>query len=107
MMWFIIGVIGIIVLVFWINSYQNKYQSFQGNVFNIIVMGLIIFVIISSGYVYLNGDFTIKSFNDFSIFARTYFSWLASFFTNAKGVAGYVINQNWVGNITNVTKSKA
>ncbi len=100
-MWgLIILLLAIVLVILWINKYQNKYQSFQGNLFNFIVVSTLLFLVVSIGYVYLSGDFELKSFEDFLFFGKSYLSWLGNFFGNTKNIVGYTVKQDWGGNLT-------
>lgn len=96
----IILIFAIIVVIFFINGYQNKYQSFQGMVFNMLVVILLIFLLVSVFFVYQNSDVDLTSFQGFVDFGKVYFSWLGNSFKNMGNAVGYVINQDWRGNVT-------
>ena len=90
----------IVAVIFLVNSYQNKYQSFQGVVFNVIVVIFLLFLVFSSIYVYKNYDTNLTSFEGVVNFAKIYFVWVGHFFSNAGNSVGYVVKQDWGGNIT-------
>ena len=95
MLWLII--IGVIVIlgILFINGSQNKYQSFQGTVFNFLIVGLLIFLVVSVGYVYSKNEIEIDSFNDATAFFKIYYAWIANIFSNFGKVTGYAIQQDW------------
>lgn len=100
----VILVFAIIAIIFFVNSYQNKYQSFQGVVFNFIIVILLLFLLISVFFVYKNSDVNLTSFQGVVDFGKIYFSWILHFFQNSGGILGYAINQDWKGNVTEVSK---
>ena len=100
MITFILLILGVILIVFFVNSYQNKYQSFQGVVFNTIVVILLLFFLISITYVYRSNDVELTSFKGITNFSKVYFSWLGSIFRTTGNVVGYTVEQDWGGNYT-------
>jgi len=96
----VIGILVVVVLIFLFNGYQNKWQSFHGSLFNIIVIGLLLFLFFSALYVYDNKNVEIKNVQDFVGFGKIYLNWFANFFGNVKGIAGYAVKQDWEGNST-------
>ncbi len=100
MLTIVILIFVLVAVVYLFNSYQNKYQSFQGVIFNVLVIGVLIFFLFSVSYVYINTDPSLGSFGGFVEFVKVYLSWVAGFFGNVGHVSGYVINQNWGGNVT-------
>lgn len=102
MMWFVIVTLIVIAAILIFNMYQNKYQSAQGTIFNVVVTCFVLFLALSMGYVYFKGDVSVRSFNEVVVFGKLYFSWLGHFFGNIKGITGYVIKMDWAGNVTRV-----
>lgn len=100
MLGFIAIVLIIVVLVLLINGYQNKFQSFHGKLFNFVVVITLLFLVLSAGYVYMKADIDINEVGDIVKLVKLYFSWLSSFFDNTRTVTGYVINQDWGGNLS-------
>jgi hypothetical protein len=100
MIWLIVTVFIALAAVFFFNSYQNKYQSFQGVVFNFIIVGVLLFLIFSVAFVYTTSEVSLKSLQGVLDFGKLYFSWLGQFFVQSKNAVGYVINQNWGVNST-------
>ena len=88
-------ILAVIIIIFLVNSYQNKYQSFQGVVFNILVIVFLFFFLASTIYVYLSSDISIASFGNVIEFGKVYFAWIIGFFKTIGNIAGYVIKQNW------------
>ena len=97
---FILLILGVIVIIFFVNSYQNKYQSFQGVVFNTIIIILLLFLLISVTFVYKKSDTNLTSFKGIMSFFKVYFSWLGSLFKTTGNVVGYTVEQDWGGNAT-------
>ncbi len=104
MLWAIIWIIGVVLVFYLINKYQNRYQSFQGGLFNLIVIGLLLFFVFTAAYVYLTTKSNFGSFGEVVSFAKIYFSWLGNFMTGTKNVVGYVVEQDWGVNSTNLTR---
>lgn len=100
MIWLIFVLLGVLAIVFFVNKYQNSYQSMQGNVFNLVVVFLLVFLVLSLGYVYLKTDFNLTSFNGFLGFFKAYFAWILGLADNFNNVAGYAVKQNWSLNST-------
>ena len=100
----VIAIFLVVFLIYFFNSYQNKYQSFQGMVFNILIVSLIVFLLVSIGYVYTQSNPQIGSFDDALGFARVYFVWVGGFFGQVGHSVGYVVKQDWGANITEVPK---
>ena len=90
----------IIAVIYLFNSYQNKYQNFQGVLFNFVIIMLLVFLLFTVSYVYSNTNPDLSNFSGVVNFIKVYFSWLGSFFGNTKNIAGYATKQNWVGNLT-------
>jgi len=100
----ILVLFGVVVVVFLINSYQNKYQSFQGVIFNVIIIALLLFLLVTFSYVYRTSKPDLTSFNGVVGFFKIYLSWVGGFFQNTGNIAGYVIKQNWTPNSTIAVK---
>lgn len=96
----IFWVIVILVVFYFFNKYQNKYQSFQGNVFNLIIIGFLLFFAGTGIYVYLKVRPDLGSFNGSLAFFKLYFSWLGQFFTGTRDVVGYAVSHDWGVNST-------
>lgn len=94
----VILVFALIAVIFLVNKYQNRYQSFQGMVFNTIIVILLIFFLFTTAYVYRNTDANLTSFEGIISFVKVYFSWIGSFIKNIGHIAGNVISQDWGGN---------
>lgn len=103
-MWvFLLGLALVLIVVFLFNSYQNKYQSFQGNLFNFAVVFLLVFLILTIGSAYISSNFDLFSFKGLVGFFKFYLVWLGNFFSKGVSVAGYFIKQEWSLNVTNIT----
>jgi len=96
----VIGIFVIVAIIYFFNSYQNKYQSFQGVLFNTILITLILFLLFGVGYVYKKTSPNFTDFEGFIGFFKSYVVWLKSFFGNLGNVAGYTVKQNWALNST-------
>ena len=96
----IIFVIVVIAVIMFFNSYQNKYQSMQGKIFNFLVIGLLAFVLISGLYVYATFGTKISNFESFVSFTKFYFNWVQGVFSNGRNVVGYAVQQDWAVNNT-------
>lgn len=95
MLGLVIGVFIVLALIFLINGYQNKYQSFQGTVFNFIIVVMLLFLVLSVGYVYLGFEGDISTFAGFLSFFKLYFAWVADLVKNLGNITGYVVQQDW------------
>jgi len=97
MIGWIILILATVAIIFLVNSYQNKYQSFQGGIFNVLVIALLFFVLISTAYVYKTKDISLNSFSGFVDFSKIYFAWIFGLFKTVGHVIGYAIQQSWSG----------
>lgn len=104
MIWIIFWIIVVVVVFYLINKYQNRYQSFQGNIFNFVVIGLLLFFVFTASYVYINSASDLTSFKGVSDFLKLYFTWLGGFLNGTKDVVGYAVKQDWGLNSTNLTR---
>lgn len=93
----IILILVIILAIFLFNSYQNKYQSFQGGIFNVLVIGLLFFFLLSAVYVYKTKDVSLNNFSGILGFSKVYLSWISGFFKSVGHIIGYAIKQSWGG----------
>jgi len=92
-----------VLLVFFVNKYQNRYQSFQGSLFNGIVIALLVFILASGIYLYLNTDYDLTTYQGILSILKTYSIWLGSIFDNFRGIVGYAVKQDWSVEIANLS----
>ena len=96
--WVVLGLFVLVACIYFVNSYQNKYQSFQGNVFNTLAVAFIVFVLGSVGYVYASSKTNVSNLEGIIQFFKLYYNWFILFIKNTGRVAGYVVKQNWTIN---------
>lgn len=96
--WVIIVAILIAVVVFF------KMGNARQSVTNFLTVGLLLFFLLTFGYVTTVTDADFTSFDGIVEGLRFYFSWLANLGRNAWSITGNAINMDWGTNITNFTK---
>ena len=106
LLWLAIGVACLLWFVFFINKYQNDWQNYQGKLFNFIIIGFFVFVVLSVGFVYFKSGAKVNSFGDILSFVKVYFYWLGNAFGEIFKISGYAVKQNWGLNHT-LTNSTA
>ncbi len=100
----IIIILVVLAVLFFFNSYQNKYQSLQGNLYNFIVVGALLFFVGTGIFVYSRAGIEVNSVRDLFSFFKVYLSWLGSFFSGTKSIVGNVVKSEWTSNLTNFTR---
>lgn len=100
MIWVILVIFAVVAIVYFINSYQNKYQSFQGVVFNSIIVSTLVFFVFTVSFVYIKNKPDLTNFREIIGFFKLYFFWVVNLLNNTGDIAGYVIKQNWIPNST-------
>ena len=90
MMWiiYIILIAALFLLIF-------KYQNFHGNISNFIVLVVMLFVVLSLGYVYVTKSPNLSNLDGVVAFLKTYITWLGAVFGNTGKIVGYAVNQDW------------
>ena len=95
MNWLLITIAVLAVLVILIKSKEIRSHLFYR------ALGVVILFFLASGiYVWLKSGISPLSYQGFIGLSKTYFSWLAGLFDNAKGITGYAVNQDWGINST-------
>lgn len=80
------------------------FSLLKRNIFVILIVVIILFVSFSLYKVSVNNNLGFKNFNDFLMAGKIYFLWVKSVIGNFGKVTGYVVQQDWVLNSTNITK---
>ena len=78
----------------------TKLSHLRSHLFYKTIGVIIIFFIASISYVWLKSGISPLSYEGFIGLSKTYFSWFASIFDNAKGITGYAAKQDWGINST-------
>lgn len=104
--WWIIGVVAFILFVTLYKSqdFMAIFSLLKRNIFVFIAIALILFVSFSLYKVSINHDVSFKSFDGIVNAGKVYLVWLKSVFTNFGKVTGYVVQQDWMLNSSNITK---
>ena len=89
MWWLIVLIVGVLFFLI------LKYQNFHGHTTNFIVLGIILFFVLSVGYVYLTNSPDLSNLDGIVSFLKTYVIWVGAAFGNTEKVVGYAVNQNW------------
>jgi len=71
-----------------------------GKTWTFLIWILVLFFIISFGYILTLPDVDVTNFDGLSDAIKIYFFWLGSFFDNAGTIAGQVVGTDWGGNFT-------
>ncbi len=95
----IIALFVIVVLV-----YLYRSQAIHGPVINFLLAALLLFVVVSVGYVYIKSNVEISSLDGIVALTKIYLHWLGGLFKNTGNIAGYVVKQDWGLNSTNITR---
>src|SRR3989344_9391391 len=95
----IIAVFVIVVLV-----YLYRSQAIHGPVINFLIAALLLFIIITVGYVYIKSDVEISNLDGIVALTKVYLHWLGGLLKNTGNIAGYVVRQDWGLNSTNMTR---
>jgi len=87
--WYLIVILVILVFVI------LKYKEIRHKLGFIFVLLIVLFLVVSSSYVYSHNKTDLKTFDGLVSAGKAYFSWFGSLFTNVKDISGYVIKQDW------------
>ncbi len=87
--WILIALVVFVVFVFF------KFKEFRHQLSLFLVIGLILFFLISFGNQYASNHFDLKTFDGVIQAGRVYFSWLGSFTGKVVKVSSYVVQQDW------------
>lgn len=100
MPWLIIlVVIGVLYFVF-------KSQDKAGFYIRHLVVGTILFFLITMVFVAAKSGISLDSLDSMGILGRAYFSWLGHFMGNVGQITGNVVKMDWGGEVlTNITNS--
>src|SRR3989338_4092361 len=96
--WVVLGILLLIVIIF-----IFKYQNYQASFANFTIGAIIIFLIVSVGYVYIVSNVDLTSFDGIVDFGRAYSLWLGGIFKNIGRTIGYAVNKAWGVNATNLS----
>lgn len=94
----------IVVFVIVVLVYLYRSQAIHGPVINFLIAALLLFVVLSLGYVYLNSDVDISNLDGWVELSKSYFHWLGALLKNTGNIAGYAVKQEWGINSTNITR---
>ncbi len=96
--WVIIAFIIISVLL--IIKIANEKQAIAIK----LLLVLFVFFLVTAAYVYVKYDVDLSDFDGITKATRIYFSWLGQIWGNVKGVSGYIVDQQWALNSTNMSR---
>lgn len=98
MNWILIALVVLLVV------FLFKFKEVRHRFGLIVVIILLIFFVVSFSKIYSANDIDIGTFDGIVSAGKIYMSWLGNFAKNMGRVGGYVINQDWGLNSTNMTK---
>ena len=98
--WILIGVILIILLVFF------KFKEIRHKFGLVFIAIMLIFFIFSFTQIYKTNGADLKTFDGVMKVVKVYFSWLGNLFKTTGEVTTYAIHQDWGLNSSNLTIPK-
>lgn len=90
-------VIALLIITIWI---LIELKRFRHKIFAVFLIGLILFLYLSSIFVFRGQDLDFKSVSGVITSTKIYFSWLGSVFGNLKSITTNAIKMNWKANET-------
>jgi len=90
-------VIALLIIAIWI---LVELKRFRHKIFAVFLIGLILFLYLSSIFVFREQNIDFKSFSGVMTATKIYFSWVGSVFVNLKSITTNAIKMNWKGNET-------
>jgi len=102
-------VIGIAAIAFFLALFKSRdlmvfLNVVKKNFFYIMFFALAFFVAFSLYQVTKNHGLNFGSFEGIVSAGKLYFLWLKSIVVNMGKITGYAVNQDWVLNVTNISK---
>jgi len=94
------GFILMVIILIAVIIYLYQAQNWHGPIVNFIIIVAILLTLTSIFVVYSRNPVDFSSPQGFIEFTKAYFQWWGSLVKNTKGIAGYVINQDWGVNTT-------
>ncbi len=90
-------IIAALIIAIWIIV---EIKRMRHKIFAIFLIALVLFLYISSTFVFKGHDIDFKTFSGISTATNLYFSWLGSIFGNIKSITTSAIKMDWKGNAT-------
>ena len=92
-----IFVIAALIIAIWI---VIELKRMRHKVFAVFLVALILFLYISSTFVFKEQELDFKTVSGITTATKLYFSWLGSIFVNVKSITTSAIKMDWQGNTT-------
>lgn len=92
-----IFIIAALIIVIWI---VIEVKRMKHKIFAIFLIALILFLYISSTFVFKGHDINFKTVSGMTTATKLYFSWLGSIFGNMKSITTSAVKMDWKGNST-------
>ncbi len=92
-----IFIVAALIIAIWIIIEMKRVRH---KIFAIFLIILILFLYISSTFVFKGHDIDFKTVSGMTTAAKLYFSWLGSIFGNIKSITTSAIKMDWKGNST-------
>lgn len=96
--WVILGVVIVVLLIFF------KFKETQHKLHLWFIGGFILFALGSIWTVYSTHAVDLTTFDGFMTLMKLYVLWLKQIGHNIADLTGYVVNQHWGSNVTNMTQ---
>ena len=92
-----IFIIVALIIAIWIIV---QIRHMRHKIFAILLIALILFLYISSSFVFKGQDIDFKTVSGMMTAAKLYFSWFGSIFVNIKSITASAIKMDWKSNST-------
>jgi len=104
LMWWVIGVIAILVVLFAFKSQDiiSIYYMIRKYLVIVLLIGVVVYLVYAFYVIYATYDLDITSFDGIIRAGKIYFSWFESIFANLGKISGYAVRQDWVLNATSM-----
>ncbi|MFH1607907.1 MAG: hypothetical protein ABIA78_02130 [archaeon] len=90
----VVLVVAVLIIAIWV---LIEVKRMKHKLFGLFLIGLIIFLSMSSVMVFRGKDIDFKTMSGLVEAGQVYFSWLGSLFVNAKSITSYAIKMDWKG----------
>lgn len=81
-----------------------KFKEIQHKIHLTLIAGFLLFAVGSILAVYKSHSIDLTTFEGFLSLGKFYVLWLKQLGHNVVDITGYVVHQDWVSNVTNITK---
>ena len=92
-----IFIIVALIIAIWIIVEAKRMRH---KIFAIFLIALILFLYISSTFVFKGHDIDFKTVSGMTTATKLYFSWIGSIFGNMKSITTSAVKMDWKGNVT-------